>query len=110
MDAIKIIQETSEIPPIIILQADHGTGASTIGDTPSPLPYPDERLTILNVFNLPNCGDDQIHSDITPVNTFRFILKNCFNENYELIPDKTFMSNYNTPYDIYEKTDKFPAK
>ena len=110
LETIKILQETSEIPPIIILQADHGPGASAIGDIPSPLPYLDERLTILNVLNLPNCGDNRIHSDITPVNTFRFILANCFDENFELIPDKTFMSNYNTPYDLYEITDKIPAK
>jgi len=110
LETIKILQETSEIPPIIILQADHGPGASAIGDESSPLPYLDERLTILNVFNLPNCGDNQINSDITPVNTFRFILANCFHGDYKLLPDRTFMSNYNTPYDLNEILNKFPSK
>lgn len=102
LDGIDNIQKNSEIPPIIILQSDHGPGASAIGNEETSLSYIDERFSILNVFYLPNCGENQIYSSISPVNTFRFILTNCFSSDYELLPDRSFLSDYQTPFDLKE--------
>lgn len=108
LDTIEFLKTNSKNPPIIILQADHGSGANTIGEGESPISYIDERFSILNVYYLPNCGRQKMYSTITPVNTFRFILKNCFSMDYELLQDRSFISNYTTPFDLNEIEQAIP--
>jgi hypothetical protein len=74
----KIINE-SRVPPVIILMGDHGYD-----------PGPDTRLDNFSAIYMPGEGARQIYPSITPVNIFRIIFNTYFNEDYKLLPDKSF--------------------
>lgn len=76
------IIQSSEISPIIIIQGDHGPAFTT----------PSYRSTILNVYYLPDGGDDLLYPTISPVNTFRVILNHYFGTNLELLEDIHYQS------------------
>jgi hypothetical protein len=109
-DLVDEILEKSKIPPIIILQADHGP-ASTF---PVGIAYPrqptekmlNERMGILNAFYLPSGGSEFLYKSITPVNTFRLIFDFYLNTNYGLLVDKSYYSTYKNPYEFTNVTDK----
>ena len=105
LETVNYLITNSEAPPIIVLQSDHGPGASIIGESPSPISYQYEKLSNLNLLYLPNCNA-QISPNITPVNTFRLIFSECFSLDIELIEDKVYFSNYITPYELREVNPK----
>ena len=77
---LSIVQElidTSEIPPIVIIQGDHGLEEGN-------------RLQILNAYYLPGNGADDLYPTISPVNTFRIILNRYFGAAYGLLPDYSY--------------------
>jgi hypothetical protein len=80
----KILAE-SEIPPIIIIQGDHGSEETRESF---------KRMTILNAYYLPGDGSDQLYPTITPVNTFRIILNVYFNQDLDLLPDLSYYSRW----------------
>jgi hypothetical protein len=84
----KII-ENSAHPPVIILQGDHGY-------------YNEERMAILNAYYLPGDGKDDLYTGITPVNTFRVIFNHYLGANYELLPDHSYLSDRDIPYEFEE--------
>ena len=80
---IPIIQDIikgSKIPPVIVIQADHGW----VNDP--------NRVDILNAYYLPNGGNKQIYPTITPVNTFRIIFNTYFGASLGLLKDESFYS------------------
>jgi hypothetical protein len=87
-EAVEKILAASEIPPIIVIQGDHGSYHTN----------PTERMTITNAYYLPNGGDQLLYPTITPVNTFRLIFNYYFGGDYELLEDKSFYSAYQTPF------------
>lgn len=85
---IESIFENSPAPPIIIIQADHGHElASQI-----------TRMAILNAYYLPE-GQEDLYANISPVNTFRLVFSQLFNQPFETLEDKSFFSYYQTPYE-----------
>jgi len=91
----------AEIPPIIILQADHG---SRLGAGP-PERIHSEFHGILNAYYLPDDGQDLLYDSITPVNTFRLIFNLYFDAGYDLLEDRMYFSRLNRPYDFLDVTD-----
>jgi hypothetical protein len=112
IELIDALIERSEVPPIIILQADEG-------------PYPDERKTeystwdwteatpeaircktgILNAWRVPT------HPDLAPplsaVNTFPLLLRECFGADLANLPDRRYvMTAEGRPYDLIDVTEK----
>jgi hypothetical protein len=71
---LQAIIDKSQVPPIIVLQGDHG-----YRDSPS-------QYAILNAYYLPN-GYERLFPSITPVNTFRIIFDEYFGGNYPILPD-----------------------
>jgi hypothetical protein len=86
---LESIIKNSEQPPIIIVQADHGT---TIGS----------RSNILNVYYLPDFDYSLLYDQVTPVNTFRIIFSEYFNLDTPLLEDRIFLSSYADPFDVQE--------
>jgi len=99
------ILSRSEIPPIIILQADHGS-ASTLSDWEyTTEEFLKERMTIFNAYYLPGGGNEILYSYITPVNTFRLIFNFYFSTDYKLLKDQSYFSSYEFPYKFTDVTD-----
>lgn len=71
----KIIRE-SKVPPIIILQGDHGFSKDD-----------NNRMNIFDAYYLPGDGKNQIYPSITPVNSFRIIFNTYFGGKYPLLKD-----------------------
>jgi len=100
---------SSEIPPVIVLQADEG-------------PYPPSRSTdwnqaskselrqkmgILNAYYLPDVNKDELYSSVTPVNTFRLIFNLYFDTELPLLPDENYVHTDNHhPYRLIQVTSK----
>ncbi|MGH8542924.1 MAG: hypothetical protein ACREX3_04660 [Gammaproteobacteria bacterium] len=101
-----IIHE-SDHPPVIILQSDHGSGAS-IGLHPmtgETIPFEelsqeqiDDRIHVFAAYYLPNGGDKLLYDSITPVNILPIVFNHYFQTNIPLDNDATYWSDYLRPY------------
>ena len=82
----------------MILQGDHGTPTLLGGGGLSWKNINDdsirERMTIFNAYYFPNLDSESLYDTITPVNSFRIVLNNYLNGNYELLEDKMYFSLY----------------
>ena len=85
---VQIILDSSPNPPIIVIQGDHG---------PAPYDVIERRMKNLNAYYFPD-GPDGLYSTITPVNTFRLIFNKYFKQNYPLLEDTSYFSEYDIPY------------
>jgi hypothetical protein len=85
---IEEILDNSEVPPIIILQGDHG----------SVIESPQRRMSILNAYFLPEDGDNILYEGISPVNSFRLIFNYYFGGQFPLLDDVSYFSSYEDPY------------
>ncbi len=103
IEAIDSILANSKKPPVIILQADHGTQwkFGPEGKTQDFRTY----FGILNAYHLPGDGDSKLYESISPVNTFRVIFNRYFGANLELLEDRSYYSSYKQPFDFTEKTE-----
>ncbi len=88
---VQTIIEQSDMPPVIVIQGDHGPWIQT----------KERRLTILNAYYLPGHAEE-IYETITPVNTFRVILNAYFGEEFELLEDHSYYSPVPNQYDFTE--------
>ena len=82
------IIDNSKVHPIIIVQGDHG----------SVIESPQRRMSILNVYFLPDDGDNLLYEGISPVNSFRLILNKYFGGHFTILEDFSYYSNYEDPY------------
>ncbi len=100
-EIVENILDKSENEPIIIIQGDHGTGST--GNTPlekvSDETF-DERMDIFNSYYLPGKGKTILYDTITPVNSFRKILNYYFDEDYEILDDKSYYSQYRSYFEF----------
>jgi hypothetical protein len=100
------ILSKSEVPPIIILQADHGPRNTFIeGEYPTADIFK-EGSRIFNAYHIPSEESNLLYDSITPVNTFRVVFNSYFNTDYELLEDKSYNSFEDEPYRFTDITDK----
>ena len=84
LDVIDILIRNSKVPPIIILQGDHGPLPDLVVDST-------ERLSILNAYYLPGIEVDRtLYPSISPVNSFRVVLNSYFGQNLPLLDDQSY--------------------
>ena len=70
---------------------------------------PEEMLPIINLYYLPNGGDADLYSTISPVNTFRVILNYYFNMDFELLKDVSYFWNTKEYTDFTPEFADFPT-
>jgi hypothetical protein len=99
---IKAILERSKTPPIIIVQADHGSGALT-DLTSSERTCIHERFAPFAAYYLPGVRRDAIPSDISNVNIFRVILDEYFDAGLPLLQSRQYF--YKVPQTFYDFED-----
>ena len=99
------ILDASSLPPIIIVQADHGPGSGLVWESVEDTILR-ERMSILNAYYLPGADPDVIYATITPVNSFRVIFNQYFGTEFELLDDKNFFSTASRPYVFSDVTDQ----
>jgi hypothetical protein len=94
---------------VIILQADEGpypfvyepqsTLYKLVRDSKDHLQL---KMGVLNAIYLPSKNYDQLHSQTSPVNTFRIIFNEVFGSNYETLSDRSFIYSELYPYQVKE--------
>jgi hypothetical protein len=98
---IDSILARSKVPPIIILQADHGPGSrldwGSVENTDMQ-----ERMAIFNAYYFPSGATSELYDSITPVNTFRILFNHYFGAHYEILEDRIYFSLWPRPYDFVE--------
>jgi hypothetical protein len=86
-NVVESILENSTVPPIIILQGDHGP--SHFDET--------SRMAILNAYYFPD-HESTVYPEITPVNSFRLLFNNYFNTGFDLLENVSYYSEYPNAY------------
>lgn len=89
LPGLETLIRKSTIPPVILLQGDHG---------PSPR-HPADRMKILNAYFLPR-GAGNLYPGISPVNSFRVVFNSYFETDYPLLEDVSYFSNPPKRYDF----------
>jgi hypothetical protein len=102
---VQTILEKSTTPPVIIIQADHGSGMM-LDWSSSENACLRERFSILNAYYIPGDGDNQLYETITPVNSFRVVLNEVFGTQMPLLEDKSYYSTWKNPYLLEDVTDR----
>ncbi|MCE5324841.1 MAG: sulfatase-like hydrolase/transferase [Planctomycetaceae bacterium] len=106
--AIDDLIRKSERPPIIVIQGDHGPGSMLNWESLDETNL-SERMGILNAYHLPpiaGAGAPDLREDLSPVNSFRCVLRYYFGAELDPLPDRSFYSTAGRPYDFTEVTDR----
>ena len=102
---VKRLIEGSETPPVIILQGDHGPRASMDWHDPGRTNMR-EAFGILNAYYFMGMRDPPLYPSVTPVNTFLILLDLQFGQSYGLLPDESYYTESDRPYDFLRMTDR----
>jgi hypothetical protein len=92
---VDAILSRSRVPPMIILQADHGPTNEGNLSRPNPRLIR-ERFSILNAYYVPDRVRVHLYPSISPVNAFRVILQHQFGMTYPLVPDESYLARLGT--------------
>jgi len=95
----------SAIPPIIIIQADHGS-AIHVDFYDSQGSCMKERFSNFAAYYLPGRDADVIPQDISAVNIFRIVLNEYFDARMVLLDDRQYFMNGFYLFDTLDVTDR----
>ena len=106
IDALDRILAKSSVPPIVIVQGDHGVFGASF-DVDEGRRATAARLAILNAYLVPNEMRDYLYPSISPVNSFRVILPALLGQPPELLEDRFFYYEDERPGPFVEVTPDF---
>ena len=86
---VDAILEKSETPPIILIQADHGSGLLTDFSSAENTCIP-ERFSPFAAYYLPGVDQDDVPPDLTTVNLFRFLFNEYFEADLPLLENEQY--------------------
>jgi hypothetical protein len=102
--AIDAILENSSVPPIIIIQGDHGPGVYSNENFEGPCLM--VKYSILNAYYLPGLSNSPVYETITPVNSFRIVFNQYFGANLELLDDKAYYDSSGESFRFIDVTQE----
>jgi hypothetical protein len=86
LDVVDTLIEDSKVPPVIIIQGDHGPLPDLAEDAA-------QRMPVLNAYYLPGIQMDKVlYPSITPVNSFRIVLNSYFGQDLPLLEDQSYFA------------------
>jgi hypothetical protein len=95
---------SSEVPPVILLQADHGTKTLGLNHWPTAADVPPavarERFGAFGAYYLPGGGAAAFGDTVTAVNVLGHVLRYYFGAELPVEPDVQYLSLQDTPYDF----------
>lgn len=102
------ILEYSRVPPIILLQADHGHGMMAVDPMRGEqLPLAQlqpaqvaERTSVFAAYHLPGNGSDVFYDGITPVNILPAVLNHYFDAGIPLQEDAIYWARLHPPFEL----------
>ena len=105
LERVDGILVNSATPPVVLLQGDHGYGMFE-GDHPGPLAEArpeqvEDRVQVLGAYRFPG-SPPVLWPGISPINVFRVLFNLYFDRDLERLPDRTFWSDWDDPYDFIE--------
>lgn len=109
LDAVTTLIRRSSVPPIIILQADHGNGRFAVdvmrGMTLELEALSEaqlgERLAIFAAYRFPG-AQNEVPEDMSPVNVMRIVLRPVIGGDSALLPTHSYWSPYQSPFRLTE--------
>lgn len=78
VELVDVILAKSDLPPVIVIQSDHGQRGNAPGNGKYRMDVGDTWRNILNTYYLPGVDKGVFNDSISPVETFRLILKSYF--------------------------------
>lgn len=106
LSTVARILQHSTVPPIILLQGDHGTSTLNYSWAPTAARVSPaqarERFGAFGAYYLPAGGGRLFEDSVTIVNVFRKVLRYYFDADIPLAPDHLFMSLEQKPYAFEE--------
>ncbi len=91
---------------IIIIQSDTGTSTKSKDQTENLI----RKMKILNAYYFPGDIELNLYETITPVNTFRIILNEYFDEEFEVLEDRLYYSPSGKELEFIDITEQFIKK
>jgi hypothetical protein len=102
LQLVTTLLRDSDVPPVILLQGDHGTstpafdGAATNDEIPAAAAR--ERFAAFGAYYLPGAGHDVMGDSVTVVNVLGNVLRAYFAADLPRQSDAMFLSTYPAPY------------
>ena len=97
---VDAIRSNARVPPVILIQADHGHGRlgrklpALDGVAPERVV---ERLSVFGAYFIPGLTE-AVPDTITPVNAMRLALRTALGLDLPALPDRSFWSSHRYPY------------
>jgi hypothetical protein len=99
--ALDAILANSKTPPIILIQADHGSGLLTDLNSPANTCI-QERYSPFAAYYLPGMDKSTLPPDLSSVNLFRLVLNNYFHTDLPLLEDRQYFNQDRLNYYLFE--------